>query len=320
MILIPTTLVLGAGASFPYGFPLAEKLLRNVAKIRENASAANIVAHAADVNREDVYEFCETLAASQAPSVDTFLEANMDLSNIGRAAMAYDLIGCCKGASLALMHDKWNDRGRWYQRLWARLIEDAPTPEQFRENRLTVVTFNYDLSLERFLHQSIQHFYRRGLDPDAALELLNDTIPIVHAYGSLSPVTVEMLHWPPAQPERGQPMLTLALENMLIVPDIEAARAESLIHAKKLMSYSKRVASIGFSFGKANVRRLTYNLENRLSTPTKIDLCVTGMGRGECVMAEQLVRNCWSRGHNRVTPARPKLNGDKFLREIDTFV
>jgi hypothetical protein len=52
----------------------------------------------------------------------------------------------------------------------------------FEDNKLSVITFNNDRSLEAFLFLSLQNLY--GFDVKTALERL-DKIPIVHLYGSL---------------------------------------------------------------------------------------------------------------------------------------
>lgn len=322
MIKTPTTLVLGAGASLPYGFPLAEELMLNVTSLR--GDGVETVAYAAGVERRHVEKFCDVLARSDAPSVDDFLEKNMELSKIGRAAMAYELIGCCKGADISFKDysRSLKDQGRWYRKLWARLTEGASSPKQFHSNQLSVVTFNYDLSLEAYLFERIQNLYQ--LNAEAALELLIHTIPIEHTYGALSRVDIDTLSWDWGSQRRDETMLRQALNNMLIVPDIEADKTPSLIRARELLRKSQRVASIGFSFGEANVNRLHYvPAEKGTGSGTTIELCVLGMRKGQIERAVQLVRARWSCKYNKVDPVGELdgvKNGVDFLNEIYPLV
>src|SRR5205814_6081210 len=71
--------------------------------------------------------------------------------------------------------------GDWYQYLFGKLNASF---EEFGQNKLSVVTFNYDRSLEHFLLTTLQ--YSHGKTFDQCADLLMANIPIVHVYGQLS--------------------------------------------------------------------------------------------------------------------------------------
>ena len=72
-----------------------------------------------------------------------------------------------------------------YGYLWDRLIQGvtATNFDSFMSNRLTVVTFNYDLSLEHYLFNAMCNAY--GVPEDRAAQVLK-CIKFIHVYGKLS--------------------------------------------------------------------------------------------------------------------------------------
>jgi hypothetical protein len=53
----------------------------------------------------------------------------------------------------------------WYETLFQLMVEGGP----FEDNPLSVITFNYDRSLEAFFFRALQNLF--GLPPDAAEDL-----------------------------------------------------------------------------------------------------------------------------------------------------
>jgi len=105
--------------------------------------------------------------------VDAFLEHRIEFLDIGKAAIASRLIG---------LEDKdriFTTKNSWYQHLYGAL---NCTQSEFADNALSVVTFNYDRSLECYLHACLANTY--GVSEERAAELL-EHIPIVHVHGSL---------------------------------------------------------------------------------------------------------------------------------------
>ena len=68
----------------------------------------------------------------------------------------------------------------WYQDIFGILNENGF--DVFGENKLSIVTFNYDRSLEHFLYESLKNGYNRT-DEECAQQLKK--IPIIHVHGQL---------------------------------------------------------------------------------------------------------------------------------------
>ncbi len=239
MITRPTVIVLGAGASQPYGYPLGGELRDAIGGA--DSVLRDVVAKAANVARVLVDEFCEELRLSNLPSVDTFIERRQDLAPIGRAAIA-----------AALIHREWNQSpigGGWYQVLYNEMMSGVVKPEKFSGSRLAVVTFNYDSSFERFLANSLRASFGIAIEEAQALR---DAVPVVHVYGSI-PSRVD------GKLERS---LEFTVENVrkaaegiitLHQGDISSAEFRA---ARNLLMTHKTVFFLGFGFHPDNVKRL----------------------------------------------------------------
>lgn len=73
MINKPTVLVLGAGASCDYGFPLGRELLFNVLQFCRRGDAKGVCT-GAGVDPSGIAELGAIGPVTQAPSIDTLLE------------------------------------------------------------------------------------------------------------------------------------------------------------------------------------------------------------------------------------------------------
>lgn len=236
MITIPTVLILGAGASRPFGFPTGKELRRNICKgILDEGTLSNHLQQAGFM-RKDLIEFAKHFWNSQAISIDSFLEHNSDFAEIGKCAIHLEI----QKASLR----KEIDEPDWYELLWQALASGA-TAETFSENKLSVVTFNYDVSLETFLGSAIASTYR-NCGEARIRELHQNAIPIQHVYGR-----VELRHGEAI----GQAVREKAKE-IRIIHDATEQKDPGLQRARKLISDAQRVCILGFGFHGTNLSRI----------------------------------------------------------------
>ena len=185
MITKPTVLILGAGASINYGFPSGLQLKALICKaIKERADIFNDLVQATD-DTDHVVDFYNNFLLSSEFSIDAFLQHNTKYFDVGRRAIANVLLRKEKHEELFdTWIDKWldpeNKDKHWYQLLFSKL--NAPF-EDFDKNDLTIITFNYDRSLEYFLWESMKAKYS-DQDEKSTLEKLHK-IPVIHVYGKL---------------------------------------------------------------------------------------------------------------------------------------
>ena len=89
MISVPTVLVLGAGASKPYKYPLGQELVTNICDnlSRRNSDQCKTMQNC--FNWNEINSFRKSLLFSGKNSVDGFLEHRKEFIDIGKTAIAF---------------------------------------------------------------------------------------------------------------------------------------------------------------------------------------------------------------------------------------
>lgn len=249
MITKPTVLVLGAGASFDYGFPLGRRLLFEICEsLAKTSNPQRMMLTALKYPTEEIENFRSQLLHSSQMSIDAFLGHRTNLRSIGKAAIACQLIPCENEANLFRSKDKM----KWYEYLFSNLSADATT-DTFKNNKLSIITFNYDRSLEHYLFRSLVHCY--GLRAEQAVPLLQ-TISIVHVYGKLGELDY-------VDPERGR-AYTVELNTETVLKSAESIKvlhedqpdSEEFKDAHHLMMEAETICFLGFGYHPENMNRL----------------------------------------------------------------
>lgn len=277
MITVPTLLILGAGASNPFGYPTGEQLVTQIWDSTHTSIAPEAEAeHPLNCNRRlrelgfsrrEMRVFGRRLLLSQKGSVDAFLEHNQEFREIGKAAILLQLAACSSGRELR--------HPDWYRVLWKAM--DSPLKD-FHKNRLAIVTFNYDHSIENFLLHAIQSTY--SLNKTSSKRLL-DKIPIVHFYGSLGRKH-ENVYSMPKPPSTRQELQELT-SNLKIICDDHSSDA-----ALKLIVESERICFLGFGFHSTNLRRL--HLHKSSEPLLSKDKIIYASGFGLCAADRWYIR------------------------------
>lgn len=187
MISKKTVLVLGAGSSIPYGFPSGQGLLDLICN--GGIGFKNLVAEGAGVPPNEVSVFIKTLSEADAESIDVFLGNNPEFEKVGKAAIAATLLPRERESELV---SKWRELrlkgensklgGHWYKYL-SNLLLSNTSFEEFDPCKLSVVTFNYDRSLEHYFFNRLQASFHNK-SPEGYAEKVN-AIKIIHVYGQL---------------------------------------------------------------------------------------------------------------------------------------
>lgn len=211
MFRTPTTIVVGAGASADYGFPLGSGLRTKIADLinigfddfgRSLASGDYaIVECLREVSRQrgqngSINEFIgpgRSMASAMplALSIDNYLDAHQDDANTiicGKLAIARAILMAEKESSLWFDHrhadsfDLTSVEKTWLARFVNALTEgvNKSNIDTIFEN-VTIISFNYDRCIKHFLRDALKIYYR--LDDPSATALLN-TLSIYHPYGS----------------------------------------------------------------------------------------------------------------------------------------
>jgi hypothetical protein len=222
---------------------------------------------------EEFVAFRDALRQSLTPSIDAFLETRSDYSRVGKQVIAGLLIPRERAKAMGV-----HVEGGWYEYLAGLL--SSPTAEKWKGNKLKIITFNYDRSLEFALCGSLRARYR--LHDDQAHELLR-SIPIVHMYGSLgnfAPASVPDPFAREYSTKATPDNIDIAAKNIKIVHESTDESAE-IRRAHDLLRASARVIFLGFGYHPTNVRRL--KLEETLKPETLIHGSAMGFTTSEWV-------------------------------------
>jgi hypothetical protein len=259
MITERTILILGAGASADYGYPLGQALVdeicRNLKSPLGNLFGQDLMM--AGVSEIQLRDFGLNMEAAQATSVDGFLEHRRDLEKVGKLAIARALIPHEEAESFrgAKYGDSYSG---WYQYLFDALNAG---PKEFGSNKLAIITFNYDRSLEHFLYTMVKNKY--GVSEERAAELTH-SIEIIHLHGMLSPLKFLSSKGRQYSPAISTEILLDAAANIKIVhedvhhsPEFQKA-VEWLGSAEQ-----KTVCFLGFGYHATNLERLKMRMWGR---------------------------------------------------------
>jgi hypothetical protein len=246
-----TVLVLGAGASAEYGFPTGEELLRRLTRESRDETENKLLESLGLL--EKAKEFRKGLLYSATPSIDNYLSRkDEDDLRVGKLALAYELAKC-------EVHDplmKLDIEDNWYRYLWHRMLVEWKTPESLvGANKISVITFNYDRSLEHFLTTVIANTFTRPI-PNATKIRRRLVRAILHVYGSLGYYVPDDIAEARAyEPIKSVEKLEQAAAQIEIIPE---ARENSgkFEGARKLLAGADQIGFLGFGFDSTNVSRL----------------------------------------------------------------
>lgn len=257
MITRPTVLVLGAGASAQYGFPLGPGLRDAVCRSALDGSGAKAYSSEEQLQYR---EFAERLRKSAYRSVDAFLEDFPTYVETGKRAIAWELIGCENEDRLFPP----SSGASWYDLLAECLLSDGGL-NAFGSNRLTIITYNYDRSLEHYLTTVIAN--RKAWDYPSALQALS-ALPILHLHGKLGSLADR-----PYSTDRAQ--LSLAAQGIRIVHEADGT-SDGFAKAQGAIEAADRLYMFGFGYYSKNMERLGFTPRMEHRYRCKIWLGATG--------------------------------------------
>ena len=237
MIRENTVLILGAGASKPYNFPLVGELRDEVIKISTNAVGLEpfVFLRDTDFDLEYLEKFTADLSVSGYSSVDAFLEKRTQWADLGKLAIAHKLI-VYENSAKVFPPDQPKDH--WYETLLHKL--KAPTWHAFKQNKVHIITFNYDRSLEHYLSTILNNNY--NISKNTILK----SLPIIHVHGDLGPYKNYGRHSPT--------IIKAAADSIKIVHESDNSSEEFKL-ADKVLAEAKTILFIGFGYHPQNMNK-----------------------------------------------------------------
>lgn len=245
MIDIPVVLVLGAGASKPYGFPLGRELLDEALQPPKSnyKVALSGIEHSFDTQ---LAEFQSELRSSRRTSVDAFLEARPEYETLGKLVIAYHLMRRELENKLYAVANEED----WYQYLIEMMLTSGF--EGFQNNKLAILNYNYDRSLEYYMFKMLKGYGRSDEECRSAMQ----GIPILHLHGQLGLLPELKGEGRSYNKSLDSTTLQHAAKGIRIVHDDSLAEDGVFSEARTMLSQAKHVIFLGFGYLDKNVARL----------------------------------------------------------------
>lgn len=266
MINKKTTLILGAGASAHIGYPLGTKLKDNLCNIRIVKKYPPLPNKWTE---EDINDFLINLSRASYNSIDAFLEEFSELTEIGKYLITYEL------KKYENIDDLFSPRNPgWYQTLFLSLINEYD--QEIEKNEISIVTFNYDRSLEAYLHHALKHRFK--LSEEKAWEHISK-LRIVHVHGILG----EYPHTKYQKSSDAKELLEISNKIKIIHENKDPQSGfcnDEFELANKLLKDSERIIFLGFGFHEDNIRRFNYFNEKNLNE-IEVHTTTSGFSRKE---------------------------------------
>ena len=246
--------VLGAGASIPLGYPSGEDLKTQLVQRLSNGDPLwSTVRAIPTLHDAELQELRNALQFSGAQSVDALLEHRGDLQLVGKASIA---------ALLLEYEDKSKlfAPGTWLGYVFNKMRSPF---QEFSKNAIAFVTFNYDLSIEEYLHTALTNSYQAR--PEEIMEQYQG-IRIIHLHGQLGE-----LDWMRKELRRygeGKNSTRVCFETAKSIKVISEAHPASkeFEEARSLITSASEVVFIGFGYQPDNMGRLMPALSQTTAT------------------------------------------------------
>jgi hypothetical protein len=241
-------LILGAGASADFSFPSGETLVEIICNnLNPEVSVWSGILGGLGFSSEMIEAYKYDLFHSNRFSVDAFLEHRPEFVQIGKASIALSLIPSENEQSLfgTSLRPK-----NWYRYLYNKMATESF--KDFQNNQISIITFNYDRSIEHFFFTSIKSDYGKTESECAALL---EHLPLVHVHGSLG-----SLPWQSKEGRSYSPDLTVqtveaAMNGIKIISEA-ADDSPELDIARELIRNAEMIYFLGFGYHPTNLRRL----------------------------------------------------------------
>jgi hypothetical protein len=293
-----TVFILGAGASWHYGYPTGETLIKKViekAEIAASYFASSL--HFQNTQRPDYltvdWSFdvewpakwkkahAECIKLKQGLEqvkplvIDYYLGWNPDLQNIGRMLIAWVILECEAFSRGSNANRSPSEQGYddWCRFIIHQIAIHCKQSSDLLLNKVSFVTFNYDVSLENNLSNGLKHI--QMFDEKDVTQFLGGS-RIVHIYGKIRDdvSSVAKLNWivqgvdPKGLGEGarsnhyGQVKVLLddvyrASKGLRVIdPDDKGVDDTEIMIVRSAIADAKRVFILGYGFDEHNSDRL----------------------------------------------------------------
>lgn len=246
MITQPTVLVLGAGASTRYGYPSGMRLKQQIVEsLQKQDNSLYQILLGQRYDPVKITSFQTELARSGAASIDSFLEYRHEYIDMGKIAITF-VLSKCEDVKKIFDNEEY-----WYGYLFRKLNTSF---NNYGKNKISIITFNYDRSLEHYLFTVLKNFY--GKTDLEVLQTLS-LIPIIHVHGQIG-----YLPWQGGIPKRSYGdtintnMIVECSKGIKIIHEPDLDKDPAFAQSYELLKNAEKIYFLGFGYHQENIDRL----------------------------------------------------------------
>ena len=263
------SVIVGAGASFPYGLPLAGKLLTDARNQvleldrRRAEHRGGYHPHDEEIARHNDWDLAvlksivppNSLQAVAQSFRDDLVQANLDdfvrdnpsLTPVVSMLITVALISSMyrQEAGIWTLIPNLRKAGAAFDKDWMRRFVGLVRPNATAENKISIISFNYDSLLERSMNMY-------WLGAERKYTSFADGIEFVYPHGKFSNL-----------PERINDPQPFLIEQAAQLRLGENRDQQSRDRAREIIAASQRIYSVGFSFSPDNVELLGLSKQQR---------------------------------------------------------
>ncbi len=267
----------------PYGFPSSDELKERIISSLESfpkragpGTPLETLMHASGIDADHVEEFRDELAGAPHITIDRFLQNRPDFESIGKLAIAATLIPF-EHDSIIPLFSPWKARPEiqarlaegWYRYFAGQLNLSAT---DWGRGLLTIVTYNYDRSLEHYLFTILKSSC--GKSAEECWKIFRG-IPIIHVYGQLglyNPAGTGLVYGSPLE----LPIAREAAKNIWIMHESKDQGVIQQVH--EAIREAEIICFLGFGYHRENLAPL--EIESGMSGKTVLGTA-RGLTKGE---------------------------------------
>jgi len=277
MIKKKTVLVLGAGASAPYGFPTGAELRKKIINDYDSIATA-IGDDGIQYDKESLKEvfrfFAYKFRDSGTSSIDLFLsQQEKNDIDLGKA-LILSVIRHCEHVSkynediyrIQKNKDVKKDID-WYKLFLFKLFSGIQSFEEISFQNLEVITFNYDRSFEFYIYQSLRNWFPFTKINDKQIIDLINSLKIHHVFGMVD-------EYPWKFPNNIFANVKNNFFRFFITPEEAFSKINSIRvineikkfeenEYKKIIESAEKVFFLGFGYLEENMKILGYPFTNK---------------------------------------------------------
>lgn len=280
-----TAIILGAGASKPYNFPLGPELKNTVTRF---ALDHNVQERLKQLRYQpaQLQELAECLRYGRFQTIDEFLDAKKSFREIGGYIIAESILQHETKDSIFPARD-------WLETLYTKIHKKVLAKEDLG---ISFITLNYDRTLEYFFSKVTKYDCREDEEEMVANAL--SRIPILHPHGSLG--SLLELPYGLGGGARDATKIKEAGKRIQIISD-KLEDSPAYTAAMSELENVDRILFIGFAYHPSTMSTLLKNID-----PEKTELIGSSLSLSQ--EREDAVKN-WSKSKIKLQP----VNANTFI-------